>query len=155
MLLLLFLIGNERFGLDVTRVIEVTPMAVLKKAPADAAHVAGLFNYRGSVVPVIDLSCLLQGRPSRPRLSTRIILVDYNTGSDSAQHILGLLAERVTETVTCRKEDVRSPGIGFDNAPYLGDIVIDNQGMIQYVLVEQLLPHWLQESLFPAAKEQP
>jgi chemotaxis-related protein WspB len=154
MLLLLFQIEQERFGLDVTRVIEVTPLAVLKKAPAGAAHVAGLFNYRGSIVPVIDLSCLLQGRPSRPHLSTRIILVDY-TGSDSAHHILGLMAERVTETVAFRKEDVRSPGIGFDSAPYLGDIIMDNQGMIQHVLVEQLLPRWLQESLFPAPKEQP
>ena len=152
MLLLQFQAGKDRYGLDVTRVIEVIPMVVFRPLPHADPAVAGIFNYRGTMAPVIDLTFLLTGEASRPLFSTRVILVDY-PGRDGERHILGLLAERVTETVFCTEEDLLPAGIDVAGAPYLGDLLLHAGGMIQRVAIERLLPSSMQESLFPPAQE--
>ncbi len=143
MLLLLFHAGEQRFGLKTSEVVEVTPVPVLRPVPAAPEYVAGLFDYRGAVVPVIDLSALLAGRPARMLMSTRVIVVNYRNG-----HLLGLVAENATETLTCRVEDFDPPGIDVDEAPFLGDVLRLPDGMLQCVTVDRLLPAHLQERLF-------
>jgi chemotaxis-related protein WspB len=143
MLLIVFQVGAERFGLDVARVREVLSVPLLRPLPNAPEYVAGLFDYHGTLVPVIDLSRLLVGRSARLLLSTRIVLVDYPGG-----HILGLLAERATETVSCRDEDCLSAGVTVAGAPYLGPILRREDGMIQRVTVEELLPAPVRETLF-------
>ena len=155
MLLLRFQAGKERYGLDVSRIIEVIPMVVFLPLPHADPTVAGLFNYHGAIVPVVDLTVLLAGSPSRPLFSTRVILVDYHRrpGRDDDRHILGLLAEGVTETVFCEEEDLHPAGIDIDGASYLGDLLIHADGMIQRVAIERLLSPTLQETLFQPARE--
>jgi chemotaxis-related protein WspB len=152
MLLLQFQAGKDLYGLDVSRVIEVIPMVAFRALPHAEPAVAGIFNYRGVMVPVIDLTVLLAGQASRPLFSTRVVLVNYR-GRDAAVHVLGLLAERVTETVFCSEEDLMPAGIRVEGAPYLGDLLLHGSDMIQRVVVEQLLPPSLQEALFVAAQE--
>lgn len=152
MLLLQFQAGNDRYGLDVLRVIEVVPLVVFRPLPHAEPYVAGLFNYRGAMVPVIDLTVLLTGVPSRPLFSTRIILADY-PDREGGHQILGLVAERVTETVSCRKEDLQPAGIAVPETPYLGDLYVHPGGTIQRVEIESLLPPALREALFPPAKD--
>jgi chemotaxis-related protein WspB len=154
MLLLQFQAGSERFGLEVSQVIEVAPLVILREIPHAADYVAGLFNYRGTLVPVIDLTVLLTGTASRMLMSTRIILVHYN-GADKAPHILGLLAEGVTETVACRPSDLQPPVINVAEAPYLGAILLDDRNSLQCILIDKLLPENLQASLFPPDEGSP
>jgi len=147
MLLIVFHIGDNRFGLDVDQVIEVAPIVLLKKAAHTPGYVAGLFNYRSTVVPVIDLTMLITGKQSQPLMSTRIVLVDY-TGADNAHHVLGIMVERVMETTNYRDEDFQPPGFEDGNTQYLGDIIIDEYGMMQRINVDNILPESLQELLF-------
>lgn len=148
MLLLQFQAGGERYGLDITQVIEVAPLICLRKVPHSAREVAGTFNYRGTLVPVLDVTTILTGDPSRPLMSTRIILVDY-PGDDGRSHILGLLAESVTEMVRCRPADLQAPVVTISEAPYLGDILFDERGSLQILELERFLPRELLFSLFP------
>src|SRR5579862_6273461 len=98
MLFLLFQVGKDRFALDSKLVAEVAPLVHLKCIPHAPASVAGLFNYRGSAVPVIDLCQVFFGSMSPMRLSTRIMLVNYRATSGET-FLLGLMAEQITETV--------------------------------------------------------
>ena len=143
MLLLVFQAGAERFGLEVSRIVEVIPAPLLRPVPWAPETVAGLFDYHGAIVPVIDMSRQLAGEAARMLLSTRVVLVDYD-----GSNVLGLLAERATETVTCREEDWRPSGLAVGEAPYLGGILKHQGGMIQRVTVEGLLPDSLRETLF-------
>lgn len=155
MLLLQFQAGNDRYGLDVSRIIEVIPMVIFRPLPHADPAVAGLFNYHGTMAPVIDLTVLLTGNVSRLLFSTRIIMVDYpgRPGREVERHILGLLAERVTETVFYTEENLQPAGIAVEGASYLGDLVIHADGLIQRVAIERLLPPSLRENLFPPARE--
>ncbi len=153
MLLLRFQAGKECYGMDVSRIIEVIPMVLFRPLPHADPAVAGVFNYRGTITPVIDLTTLITGDASRPLFSTRVILVHY-PGLDGDDHNLGLLAERVTETVYCTEEDFQATGISIDTAPYIGDLLSNaDGGTIQRVDVKQLLPPALMESLFRSALE--
>lgn len=152
MLLLQFQAGDDRYGLDVSKVIEVVPLVVCRALPHADPCVAGLFNYRGAMVPVIDLTTLLTGAPSRPLFSTRIILTEY-PDHDGGRQILGLVAERVTETVPCTEERFQPTGISVAGAPYLGDLFLHPEGAIHRVEIERLLPPALREALFPAGKD--
>jgi chemotaxis-related protein WspB len=152
MLFLLFEIGSDRYCLDASRVVEVIPMVSFKEIPQAPAYVSGLINYRGTILPVIDLSVLLGGMPSRPFFSTRIILVDFQ-GADRTDHILGLMAEKVTETISRREEDFQQSGIALDEVPFLDKVIFDEHGMVQRVETERVLPESVRKCLFAPLQE--
>ena len=141
MLVLIFYLGNTMYTMKCDRVREVAPMVKLKEVPHTPNYFAGLFNYRGVVVPVIDLRQLIQGRPCQMRLSTRIILVDY-LREDKTPAIIGLMAERVTDAVKKSQDAFVSPGLSMQEAPYLGGFIMEGNDMIQYIDLD-LLPEAL------------
>jgi chemotaxis-related protein WspB len=75
MLMLLFYVGDDRYSLDSRRVVEVVPTVTLKKIHQAPEYIPGLFNYRGHLVPVIDLCHLIQGTHCRAYLSTRNVVL--------------------------------------------------------------------------------
>jgi len=75
MLMLLFYVGDDRYALDSKRVVEVVPTVALKKLHSAPEYIPGLFNYRGHLVPVIDLCQMIQRRQARAYSIARIVLV--------------------------------------------------------------------------------
>lgn len=148
MLMLQFHAGGERYGLDIAKVIEVAPLIRLRKIPHAGNEVAGTFNYRGLLTPVIDLTFLLTGQPSRERMSTRIALVSYE-GDDGRMHILGMMAEYLTEMIRCQPSELQAAVVSVSGAPYLGDVLFDERGSVQVIQIEKLLTRELLFALFP------
>ncbi len=146
MLLLLLRLGTDRYALDARQVVEVVPVVKLKRIPPAPPFVAGMFNYRGKLVPVIDLCQLVESRAARIVLSSRIIMVNYPVSGEN--HLLGLLAENATEVV--RREDVQFLNADFEmpGSPYLGRVIPDADGLIQEIEVEPLLPGDVKDLLF-------
>jgi chemotaxis-related protein WspB len=147
MLFLLFQIGPDRYALDARQVAEVLPMVAIKRMPLSPRGVAGVCNYRGVPVPVIDLSELAIGHPTQPRLGTRLVLV-YYTDETGARHTLGLLAEKATETLRCAPADFVASGVTNEGAPYLGPVAARAGGLIQRVEVDELLSVSVRSVLF-------
>ena len=137
MLILLFYAGNDLYAIDSSYIVEVIPRVSFRKVHHVPDYVAGLFNYRGVILPVIDLCHLIQGTPCRPHLSTRIIIVKYPHQNESLQY-LGLMAERVTETLSISNTDIRDSNIRVEEAPYLSGTIVDEKRIIQCVQLEKL-----------------
>ncbi len=152
MLFLLFQLGKEAYALEAAEVHEVLPLVGLTEIPLSPRGVAGVFNYRGTPVPVLDLSELLLKRPAEPKLSTRIILVNYPDARGKKQ-LLGLIAEKSTETLRRGPGDFISSGLANEEAPYLGPVTPGPPGFIQWVRVDQLLPASLRDLLFQEPAE--
>jgi chemotaxis-related protein WspB len=150
MVFLLFQLGEDRFALDAAGIVEVLPLVALTPVPLAPPGVAGLFDLRGTAVPAIDLSALMLGRPARPLLSTRIVLVRYPDGA-AGDHLLGLIAERATGTLRAEPEDFSASGIDNAATPYLGPVLADPRGLVQRVDAQALLPAELRDLLFRAA----
>ncbi|MBP0019568.1 MAG: chemotaxis protein CheW [Cyanobacteria bacterium SBLK] len=138
MLMLLFRVGKERYALDTTSVVEVIPKIDLIEYRGTQPSVAGRFNYQGQIVPVLELSRILGETPCLAVLSARIILVDL-APTGSSPRLLGLLVEQATETLSGDRVHPAENSIQLSQQPYLGDVVLQEQMMIQCLHPERLL----------------
>ena len=142
-LLLLFSAGGPLYAMESKDVVEVIPRVSLRPAVNLPGYVSGLFNYRGVVVPVIDLCFLIQNRPSGQNLSSRIIMVT-STDKSGKEHYIGLLAEGVTDTISRPLNAFHETGLDSGSKSFLGGMTLDERGMVQIlhlqVLLEQVNP---------------
>ena len=148
MLFLLMQLDGDRYALDIGQVAVVLPLIHLRTVPGAPAAVAGIIDYGGSPVPVIDLSRLFANRAAHRRLGTRIVLVRY-----TAQHVLGLIAERATETVRREPSDFQPSGLTRKEPPHLDLVALDATGPVHWIDVSRLLPEPLADSLFRQSVE--
>jgi len=150
MLFVLFQVGPERCALEAQRVVEIIPLVALKKSPHSPTGVAGIFLYRGRPVPALDLCELSLGRPAADHFSTRIIIVNY-LDRNRAEHLVGIIAERVTETLEQDQKQLAPKTAA--NTPFLGPVLTDAHGVIQLLSPEQLVQDSLPGQLFPPKLE--
>jgi chemotaxis-related protein WspB len=151
MTFLLFQIGADRYALELRRIAEALPGVKLKAIPQAAAGIAGIFNYHGRPVPVVDLTALVVGRPASKSLSTRLLVVPY-AAADGTPRLLGLLAEQATATAQFAPQDFKEPGVTTTGTPYLGAVASDAGGLIQRVEIEKLLSPEVREQLWRQAE---
>src|SRR5512142_2811971 len=62
----IFRAGRERFSLSVLDVEEVVEWPAVTRMPLSPAFLMGIFNLRGSIVPVIDIAFTEGRRPDLP-----------------------------------------------------------------------------------------
>ncbi len=147
MLFLLFQIGSDRYALDARKVVQILPLVSIKRLPQAPRGVAGVFVFQGVPVPVVDLSELTIGERAKNLLSTRLILVNYRR-LNGQEHLLGLIAEKATDLLRKEPQDFLDPGINIKAAPYLGPVLKDPKGPIQWLHEQQLLSGPVQQLLF-------
>ncbi len=145
-LYLQFRIKDQRFALSVHEVIEVLPRQPLKPIAQAPAWVAGILAHRGALVPVVDLAALSFGQPAAQRTSTRLVLVHYRGGLQ-----LGLILEQASETLRCHPDEFQPYGVDSGAAPYLGPVRQDQQGLLQRIEVNDLLPAAVHQLLYSDA----
>ncbi len=148
MLFVLFQLGQDRYAIDARQIIEVLPLMRLKRLPQAPTGVAGVLDYRGVPVPVIDVSDLALGRAAAERISTRILIVD---GADGNR--LGLIAERTNEMLNREAADFVEAGVVVDAAPYLGPVTRDARGLVQWITPEKLFSPAVRKALFQQVAE--
>jgi chemotaxis-related protein WspB len=105
MLSVIFPVGSARYALDLPSVIRILPLASLTPLPAAAPEIAGLLNFHGSVIPVIDLNYLVSGAQCPAVIGTRIVLVRRPATGGRAE-IFGL-------RVPCVDVQVIDPALAF------------------------------------------
>jgi chemotaxis-related protein WspB len=150
MLFVQFMLDNDRYVIDSSQVERMLSLVPLKAMPGVPEWVAGVLEYEGLPVPVIDLAALALGRRSHERLSTRVALVYYPHDSMTGVEYrrLGILLERATRMLTLDSAAFRHAGVEAPDARYLGPLARDEQGLVQWVRIEQLLPDHVQAQLF-------
>jgi purine-binding chemotaxis protein CheW len=88
--------GRERFCLPVLDVEEVLEWPLVTKLPLSPAYVLGIFNLRGTIVPLIDIA-LTEGR--RPGLLPKHVVVASLPGEGHHDDLrLGIAADEVVGT---------------------------------------------------------
>lgn len=144
-------LGSDRYALPARDIVEVLPLVALKSLLGAPRGIAGLLDYCGRPVPVVDLSALALGTPAAARVSTRLLMVRY-APARGGEELLGLIAERTTETLRRAADDFQPTEVA-GGARYLGPVVRDARGLIQRVEVSALLSEELHAALFPSGTE--
>lgn len=146
MLLLTFKAGENQYALEITRVLRVVPCVKLRPIPGAPAYIAGILNFRGTPVVVIDLGQLINRTPCRRLLSTRIIVTEH-TRPDGTKILLGLLAEDITTLMEKDHSDLMENVLNTSDIKYLGQMFRDDERFIQLVKVEEIVPEELENML--------
>ena len=139
MLLLLFKVGGRHFAMPTGKIREIVPLVCLNRLPDAPDFVAGLMHYRGAPIPVIDLCLLAVGRACIPKLSTRIIIVEYEP-TDGRPGLLGLIAEHVVETIRSKLVATPESTINLDDLVDQPVTRITPDEKIQWFDPQQMLP---------------
>ena len=77
MQVLLTNVGGRRFALDCAEVVEVLPTVAHRPAGAGPPWLLGLFNLRGAMIPLVDLSVIVDGTQTIPKLGSRIVVLHH------------------------------------------------------------------------------
>ena len=101
--LLVFLLNDERYGIEVNQVREIHPIGQITPVPRTPDYVVGIFSARGRLISLIDLRRFL-GLASRGLTDQSKIIVVSSEGSDSLE--IGLLSDEVADVLTIFETDL-------------------------------------------------
>ena len=99
---LAFQLGDEQYGIDITRVREIRaaePVTRLVEAPA---YVKGIINLRGEIVLVSDMRTRFGMPPSGAQVKPVMIVVD-------AEQVIAMVVDGVTDVVALGADDIQRP----------------------------------------------
>jgi chemotaxis-related protein WspB len=136
-LLLSFQLGERVYAMACSHILEIVPRIEVDPVPGGPPYLMGQFDYRGQVVPVIDLRRLVAGEPCQASLSTRIIVVEQ-TAAGAGLRAIGLLAERVTETFHKDVAEFSGVGVEVEELRFLAGIFVSERGMVHLLDVPGL-----------------
>lgn len=111
---LTFALGDESFGLPVSQVQEIIRLPAITPVPRMPAHIRGVANLRGRVIPVVDLRVRLGLPPLAPAPRTCLIVVHLRLAT-GGQSSLGLTVDAVEEVLLFGAAEL-TPSPGLDNA---------------------------------------
>jgi chemotaxis-related protein WspB len=153
MQLLTFTVAGQTYAIESRQVVEVLPLVPARPIPRTPDFVRGIFTYRGRLVPLIDLGLRLADAAPAERLSTRVIVVHFQS-PDAPGHpadLLGLVAENVISICASEQADIVAPAPALPDAGFLGRLLRIRGRTIQVIDANRLLPAALAAGLFPSA----
>lgn len=136
---LTFTLGKEEFGIQVLRVKEIMGVQDITAVPGTPAHLKGVLNLRGKIIPVVDLR-LKFSLPNAPFTQTTCIVVVQVTQS-SEQAMIGLIVDGVSEVLNlsgAEIEDAPDFGEGIET-PFVLGIAKTKTGVKILLKIEDVL----------------
>jgi purine-binding chemotaxis protein CheW len=109
---LTFQLANEEFGIRVLKVREIMGIQEITGVPQTPAHVKGVINLRGKVVPVIDLRLKFGLEAAEYTQRTCIIVAQLQAAAGAL--LMGVIVDGVSEVLNLSGPDI-------EDAPDFGD----------------------------------
>jgi len=91
--LVVFELGHEVYGVDISRVHEIIRLAQITRVPRAPDFVEGVINLRGRVIPVIDLKKRFGLSTDSHSKTSRIVVVDVDDNT------IGMIVDGVSEVL--------------------------------------------------------
>lgn len=135
--LLSFRIGEQEYCVDIMSVREIRGWTKATPLPYSPAHVKGVINLRGTVLPVVDLSARLGMDPLEGEERNVIIVVNLNG------HMAGLLVDAVSDILTIPRSEMQTPpDVGGDaSVKCIEGLLLVEGRLIRVLDLRAVLPH--------------
>ncbi len=134
--LIAFRIGDQEFCVDIMSVREIRGWTPATAMPHTPAHILGVINLRGAVLPIVDLSARLGMKRAEPTVRHVIIVAQVK------RKVVGLLVDAVSDILTVTDDTIQpTPEVSSDHERQFarGVLAIDRR-MICLVELETLFP---------------
>ena len=111
---LIFQLGKEEFGIQVLKVREIMGIQDITPVPHLPAHVKGVLNLRGRIIPVVDLR-LKFGLEAKEYTQRTCIIVVQVAVAGAEPNPIGIVVDGVAEVLNVVEGDVEdTPQFGQD-----------------------------------------
>src|SRR5579883_124999 len=136
---LTFVLGNETYGVDILRVQEIRGWSAVTNIPHAPAHVLGVLNLRGSIVPIVDLRMRLALERAEYTAVTVIIVVAVHT--PAGRRDFGVVVDGVSDVVDVASAEVKpAPELGARGATdYIRGLVSVSERMVVLLDIDRLI----------------
>ena len=104
---LTFKLGDELFGVDVSKAREVLDYSEVTHVPQMPGYMLGVINLRGSVVPVINLRKKFGMVDSEQTIDTCIIVIEIEIDGDVI--VVGTMVDAVQEVLDLTEAQIEPP----------------------------------------------
>jgi purine-binding chemotaxis protein CheW len=101
--LVVFEVGDESFGIDISLVQEIIRLQPITEVPRAPMYVKGVINLRGSVIPVIDLRERFGFVIGEETKATRIVVVNV------LGNTVGMIVDAVSEVLRLATDAIEPP----------------------------------------------
>ncbi|MBV7257152.1 chemotaxis protein CheW [Pacificimonas sp. WHA3] len=133
--LITFQLGDQVLGIDIMEIREIRAWSPATPLPNVPAHVRGVVNLRGVVLPVLDLRSRLGWGVTDP--SARHVIIVVRMG----EQLQGIIVDAVNDIVTVSTEDMQPvPEMGVAEASrFLDGMATIDQRMILILALDRLV----------------
>lgn len=100
---LTFNLGDELYGVDILRVQEIKGYTAVTKIPNTPAHIKGVLNLRGTIVPIVELRTKFGMPTIEYTMFTVIVVVVVK------EKIMGLVVDAVSDVLNIENKDIQPP----------------------------------------------
>lgn len=98
---LTFTLGNEEYGIDILSVQEIRGYESVTRLPGAPAHIKGVVNIRGTIIPVVDLRIHFElGKADYDALTVMVVLA-------VGERVVGVVVDGVSDVVALQSEHIR------------------------------------------------
>ena len=108
---LTFVLGKEEYGIQILKVREIMGLQEITAVPQTPAHIKGVINLRGKVVPVIDLR--LKFGLAAADYTQRTCIIVTQVRAESGAVLMGIVVDGVSEVLTLGGSEIEdTPDFG-------------------------------------------
>jgi len=134
---LTFSLGSEQYGVDILKVQEIRGWEPLRELHDVPQYIKGVLDFRGSIVPILDLR-LRFGMTDVEYKPTTVIIV---LSSAEDRGMMGVVVDAVSDVLSVKQSQIKpSPDMGMHiNTQYVLGIVTEQDNMIMLVDSDQLV----------------
>lgn len=104
---LTFFLAEEEYAVGILQVREILELCPITRLPATPAHVRGVINVRGCVVPVIDLAVKIGLAETRVTRRTCVVIVEV--AWEEGTKVLGILVDAVHQVIELTADAIEAP----------------------------------------------
>lgn len=134
MQLVSFKLGNELYGIEITKIREIILVGEITQVPETPHYIKGLINLRSSVIPVIDLRARFSLPEADLGEESRIMVL--NVGNRT----IGIVVDSVNEVLRVAQDQVSPapPTVASLGNQYMTGLVRLDQQLLILLDVDQL-----------------
>ena len=134
-----FYLGDEVYGIDILRVQEIRGWEPVRALPDVPAHIKGVLDLRGKIVPVVDLRVRFD--LNDPAYSpTTVVIILHVRDDDGKHHVVGAVVDAVSDVLDVTGHDIKpAPRLSCCiGANYLSGMVCLTDNMVILLNIDRL-----------------
>lgn len=131
-----FKLGDEEYGIDIMNVKEIGPYEESVRIPNTPEFIEGVVNYRGHVIPVINLAKRFNLEDKGVTSDTRVIVINLKGRQ------IGFVVDEASQTVRLNDEEIDpTPDViaSIDRRYVTGVGKLDDKRLLIIIDLEEVL----------------